>query len=407
MAGPSFAPVAGAIREAWDELRVHRLRVLLSLLGVALAVASLTAVVAIGEIQSQVVKEQTDRWGGREATIAINAGSTGVEPIDWNEWDAHVGRVFERYGFSHTTRSGQAQVPVQLANGVTPVTARLVDTAFGSIHRVVLSEGRWFVDEDAELLAPPVVISRAMWEGLGSPSLSTHPTITLGGPWEGTYQVIGVTPREGEWDTELRVDMLFDSYRDRVERLSPDVYIVYEVWVTAAEADKIGPLLGQDLRAGVREGIDVMVNRSDYAAQSFGDTSAIFTLITSAIAGIVLLLGGLSLVNIQLVAMHQRIREIGVRRSFGATGGRIFFSVLLESVVATVVAGIAGIIIVVVLTRQKFVVDWLAPGLTDVPLFPFNAALIGLVAAAGVGAIAGLIPAIVAVRVKPIDAIRF
>ena len=132
-----------------------------------------------------------------------------------------------------------------------------------------------------------------------------------------------------------------------------------------------------------------------------------FTLITGAIAGIVLLLGALGLVNIQLVAMRQRIREIGIRRSFGATGGRVFFAVLLESVVATFVAGIIGIVLVVVLMQQGFIVQWLAPGISDVPPFPFSAAAVGLIAAVAVGAVAGLIPAIVAVRIRPIDAIRY
>lgn len=407
MAAPSFAPVAGAVREAWDELRVHKLRVLLSLIGVAVAVASLTAVVAIGELQRQYISEQNDRWGGREATIAINITPTGTEPVDWDSWNAHVERVFDRYGFSHTTRSGQAQVPVQFPDGVSPVQARLVDPAFGTIHRVVLDQGRWFVPSDADLLAPPVVISGPLWQQLGMPALSTNPVITLGGPWAGTYRLIGVTPKAGEWDQEMRVDMLFDAFRDRVEAMPDDVMVSTEVWVSPADADTIGPLLGQDLRAGLSEGYEVTVNRSDFAAQMQGDPMLIFTLITGAIAGIVLLLGGLSLVNIQLVAMRQRIREIGVRRSFGATGGRIFFSVMLESVVATVVAGVVGIIAIVVLMQQKFVVNALAPGLSDVPPFPFSAAMTGLIAAAAVGAIAGLIPAMVAVRVKPIDAIRF
>ena len=78
-------------------------------------------------------------------------------------------------------------------------------------------------------------------------------------------------------------------------------------------------------------------------------------IITSAISSIVLLLGGLSLVNIQLVAMRQRIREIGVRRSFGASGGRIFASVMMESVVATAVAGVLGIALAVAVVRLSLI----------------------------------------------------
>ena len=110
--------------------------------------------------------------------------------------------------------------------------------------------------------------------------------------------------------------------------------------------------------------------------------------------------------NIQLVAMRQRIREIGVRRSFGATGGRIFTSVLLESVVATAVAGIVGIMLAIAIMRAPFVLQ-MFQGLQDVPPFPLRAAVIGLVAAVAIGALAGFIPAVVAVRAKVIDALRF
>ena len=287
------------------------------------------------------------------------------------------------------------------------VQSRLVDPAFGTIHRVAMDAGRWFVPGDAELLAPAIVISYPLWERIGSPSLITHPTLRIGGAWDGTYQVIGVTPKQGEWDEELRIDMLFDDYAAPLDELPAQLSMQHEVWMTTAQATEIGPHLAQDLRAGLADGFEVNVQRTDFGAQMSGDPMLIFTLITGAIAGIVLLLGGLSLVNIQLVAMRQRIREIGVRRSFGATGGRIFFAVMLESVVATLVAGVVGIIIVVVVMQQEWVVRGLAPGISDVPPFPFSAALTGLIAAVAVGAIAGLIPALVAVRIKPIDAIRF
>lgn len=132
-----------------------------------------------------------------------------------------------------------------------------------------------------------------------------------------------------------------------------------------------------------------------------------FELITGGIAALILALGALSLINIQLVAMRQRVREIGVRRAFGATSGRVFVSVLLESLVATTVAGIIGIAIVVAVLRSDWVVPAMFQGMQDVPPFPMRAAVTGLVASVIVGAVAGFIPAMVALRVKVIDAIRF
>jgi putative ABC transport system permease protein len=168
----------------------------------------------------------------------------------------------------------------------------------------------------------------------------------------------------------------------------------------------LGPALAADLRAG-QDDIEINVNRTDWASRPDAQSSmAVFEAVTGGIAGLVLLLGGLGLVNIQLVAMRQRIREIGVRRSFGATQGRIFTSVLLESVVATAVAGVIGIAIAVAVLRAPFVMDMFS-GLQDIPPFPVRAAVTGLVAAVAIGALAGFIPALMAVRSNVIDALRF
>lgn len=215
-------------------------------------------------------------------------------------------------------------------------------------------------------------------------------------------------PRQGTGDEELRVDLLYDAYRSRVDALPERAWPQYEVWVGADQADEIGPVLAMDLRAGLPEGQTVSVSRSDWAAQPGAlDVQATFEMITGGIAALILALGALSLINIQLVAMRQRVREIGVRRAFGATSGRVFFSVFLESLVATTVAGVVGIAIVVAILRSDWVVTSLFYGIQDVPPFPMRAALVGLVASVIVGAVSGFIPALFALRVKVIDAIRF
>jgi len=180
-----------------------------------------------------------------------------------------------------------------------------------------------------------------------------------------------------------------------------------EVWVGADAVNEVGPELTAQLRAAAGTGVDVTVSRADWGSRPETQQSAqMFELITSLVAGLVLLLGGLGLVNIQLVAMRQRIREIGVRRSFGATGARIFTAVLLENVVATAVAGVIGIALAIIVMRGLFTFEVLTP-LQDSPPFPVRAAVIALAASVGIGAIAGFLPALTAVRAKVIDALRF
>src|SRR5699024_637546 len=99
---------------------------------------------------------------------------------------------------------------------------------------------------------------------------------------------------------------------------------------------------------------------------------------------------------------------IGIRRAMGASVHRVFISVFMESVVATTVAGVIGVILSIFTIKFLPIEDMfsmpLPPG--DVA-YPFTAALIGVLIAAGVGALAGIIPASIAVKVTPIDAIRF
>ncbi|MGX1701321.1 ABC transporter permease [Microbacterium sp. NPDC055357] len=399
--------VIGALADAWSELRHHKLRVLLSLIGIAVSVGAITAVVAFGEYQRQFAAEQSDRSGGRVATINVSANTSDGSPMDWAAFGDRVERVSERFDFSHASRIVDGlMLDVQTPDQVRAVMARLVDPAHPVIHRTPLLEGRWFRDADAELLAPPVVMTEALWESFGRPDLGSGFTLDVQGEAGGSYAVIGVTPRQYAGDEEKSVTLLYDAYAARVDALPPDVYAQWEFWVGEDIVADLGPVLAMDLRAGL-ENTDVSVSRSDWGSRpDMAASTVVFELVTGSIAALVLLLGGLGLVNIQLVAMRQRIREIGVRRSFGATAGRIFTSVMLESVVATAVAGVVGIAIAIVVLRAPFVLD-MFPGMQDIPPFPLRAALTGLIAAVAIGALAGFIPALVAVRAKVIDALRF
>ncbi len=400
--------LVGALGEAWSELRHHKLRVLLSLIGIAVSVGALTAVVALSEYQQQQMEEQSDQSGGRPATVSISVSRTDGAPMDWDAFDAHVAQVSERYSFDYLTRIvDPVPLQVQTPEQVRPVNARLVDPAYPVIHRTPLLEGRWFQEADAKLLAPPVVISEALWDVYGRPDLGAGFALRTTGDTAGAYPVIGVTPRQYNGDEEKRITMMFDSYAARLDALPADVMVMYEVWVPEDGVAELGPVLAADLRAGLDDSTEVSVTRTDWASRPDAQSSmAVFELVTGGIAALVLLLGGLGLVNIQLVAMRQRIREIGVRRRFGATQGRIFTSVLLESVVATAVAGVVGIAIAVAVLKAPFVMDMFS-AMQDIPPFPVRAAVTGLVAAVAIGALAGFIPALMAVRSNVIDALRF
>lgn len=404
-----MSALIGSLSEAWAELRHHKLRVLLSLIGIAVSVAAIATVFALGDYMRQSNTEQSDRYGGRAATVSIGA-SVATGALDVRAFDASVREAADRFGLAHVSRRIEQlseSAMVQTSDYVRPVITKLADPDYALIHRTSLFAGRWFTAADAQWLAPPVVISQPLWQALGGPSLATSPTLQLTGSLGGTYRIVGVTPNEGQWDTQKIITLMTDTYLARAEAIGANDYITWEVWVDEGEVQAIGPELAAQLRASAGSDVTVNVSRTDWASRPETEQSAqMFELITGIIAGLVLLLGGLGLVNIQLVAMRQRIREIGVRRSFGATGGRIFTTVLLENVVATAVAGVVGIILAIITMRLLFDFGVL-PSLQEVPAFPLRAALVALGAAVGIGAVAGFLPALAAVRAKVIDALRF
>lgn len=426
----ALSSLVGSLVEAWQEVRVHRTRVLLSLIGVAVAVCSLTTVVALGAIVQQANQEMSERSSGRPASLSVSAFGTDGE-IDPARMDTAWAEVVKRYGISYATRAQQTTQLVPFASGTVQVGTRAVDQPYGEMHRVRMLEGEWFTAADAEQLAPRLIVNEVFWDRMGRPALSTHPVVALGGqavpgaasgiaPGGTRAVVVGVTP-SSTWETEPSMFMLAaqaQAVQDAAIGRSGTAAAAdspyggapqsqYEMWVPPELAEQLTTLVTRDLTAALGDGAQVNVNRQDWAA--WGDDPFLVTkMVVIGIAVLVLMLGALGLVNIALVTVKQRVREIGIRRSFGATASRVFFAVMMESVVATVVAGAAGVMASILIVQSPWLRELIGQGMvSDFPPFPVDAALTGLAAATAVGALAGLLPALVAVRVKVIDAIRY
>ncbi|RFA22125.1 cell division protein FtsX [Subtercola boreus] len=399
----------GSVVEAWAELRIHRTRVLLSLVGVAVAVCALTSVIALGNIAQQATVETSERSSGRPATLYVSAYTADGSPPPATAMDTTWNEALVRYGVQYASRVTQQQLSIQFIDGVSVVNATLVDPPYGVMHRVEVQRGAWFAADDATRLAPALIVNDIFYARLGSPDLGTHPTVSLVGAKPVTAVIVGVTAAL-PYEVDPSMMMLNDSYAKLADQLVQDAasqpYSSYEMWVPPSISGELTTRLQSDFSASLGDGATAQVNRQDYAA--YGDDPFLpIKLMISGVAVLVLVLGALGLVNISLVTVRQRIQEIGIRRSFGATASRVFFAVMMESVVATVAAGVAGVMLSILILKSPWVEDFIAQGVTDVPPFPLEAAVLGLAAATVVGAIAGLLPALVAVRVKVIDAIRY
>ncbi|MGO4784575.1 ABC transporter permease [Cryobacterium sp. W22_MBD10_FK3] len=401
--------VVGSFVEAWQELRIHKTRVMLSLIGVAVAVCAITTVVGLGAVAQQAMLEQSEQQSGRSATLSLYVATNDGMPVDDDVMAELWTTELERYGIDYASRVVYSSQNVQFTDGVVPVRVTGVDQAYGTMHRFKLSEGSWFAPGDEQRLAPAVLVNQVFYDRLGRPDLASHPTTTLVGDRPTTAVITGVYP-VSSWDTEPAMFLLTDT----VLALTPADQVAagaimpnYELWVPVGASEDLTAALQRDIQGALGAGTQVQVSRQDFAAFN-EDPFASIKLLVGGVAALVLLLGALGLVNIALVTLKQRIREIGVRRSFGATAGRVFFSVMMESIVATLVAGVVGVIGAVLIVTNPMLQEFIGQGMvTDFPPFPVEAAILGLVCATVVGALAGLLPALVAVRVKVIDAIRY
>jgi putative ABC transport system permease protein len=408
----AFTGAVSTVVEALEELRIHRGRVLLSLIGVAIAVCALTTVVGAGAIAEQANREVSERQSGRPATVSMNIGSKSGANVDVATLDAAWAETMERYGIEFHTRNTWGSLTAQFVDGAATFQVQAVDLPYGEIHRLRLIEGAWFDERDANRLAPALIVNEAFWQRLGRPPLAGHPTVDLLAGSTTTGVITGVTPSQGMWDTEPTAFVLNDAYAALAPTGSTDPNMMqptptYEMWIPDEQADGLTEAVKRDLSAALGDDGFADGWRSDYGAWP-EDPFLILKLLIAGVAVVILLLGALGLLNIALVTVGTRIREIGIRRSFGATRGRVFFSVLMESVVGTFVAGLVGVAVSIALVRSPLMTMLLGViELQDMPGFPIEAAVIGIAAATAVGALAGLLPALAAVRVKVIDAIRF
>jgi putative ABC transport system permease protein len=400
--------LVGAVVEAWDELRIHRLRVLLALVGVAVAVTAITGVTAAVGMLQQAFAEQSDRANGRQVTLSVNAWSMTSMPTDaQNEAldEAYV-QALARYDLTWSTRDLSLGTAVRFPGGTRDVQLRALDIPAGVLQRITLDEGRWFTGSDLDAYAPTLVVNRAFLDAAGVASVTEHPTVLLGREDPVRATVVGVVHED--WvNTEPTATVLYDQAErwgltgdSAYGPVSPTLL----VWVPPDLVDDLTDRLRRDVAAAVP---GMQVDVYDNRIQGGFDIDGAARWVGIGVGGFALLLGGLGLVNISLVTVRYRIREIGIRRSFGATSGRIFFGVLMESVVATVVAGAVGVTLAVAVLKAVPVDRVFGGQIQEMPPFPVSAALVGMAAATGVGALAGLIPATVAVRVKVIDAIRY
>ncbi|MFA4840563.1 MAG: ABC transporter permease [Agrococcus sp.] len=399
--------VVAAIQDAWTELRIHRGRVLMSLIGVTVAIAALTASVAVGELARSTLLVSMESNRGRPATLTLWIGPAAAEAPSAADHVAALDAIdaaVERYGVEYA--SARTNAHLALAQGM-GVQVEGVEPDFAVMRHLGVAEGRFLVESDRARLAPAIVVNRGALDALGGGGMDVHRTVEIGGT---TAVVVGVVDRGlgDEWPQVWMLPRDVVRVADAAGTAGTISGMQLEAWVPEEMAEDGLRMLAQDIRSAL-PGSTVDGNRQDWQAFEGYDPLLPLQLTLVGTAVVILLLGALGLITVAVVSIRQRVREFGIRRAFGASRGRIFTAVMLESVVGTVVAGAIGIALCIFVYRLPVVQQTLTQGIggVELPGFPMSAAITGLLVSAAVGALAGSIPATIAVRSKVIEAIRF
>ena len=428
----AVSQLLGALIEAWGEVKVQKARVVLSLVGVVAAVAAMTIVIALGDLLLQSSRELAELYEGRSVTLRLTPESssnaaegptadgaqTAKRPDEKDTIGEAMGTLAERTDIHYWSRfssgggdivetqqarsSGQFRgYPLtNIADMVDGVTFQGVDPSYEVIFRTRMLAGRWVVSSDADQRLVPVVISETLWNQLGRAPIDQVPIVLHTS--DGTaMRVVGVTKSKSSYDMPT-VFAHYDAARVSFPQMSAPSMIA---WVGTENADLARENLPRALASILGEGWKVSVSggeHEDIGEEQLGTISNVIMVI----GGIIVFLGALGLLNVAIVTVRQRVREIGIRRAVGASAARVFFAVFMESVVATFVAGVIGVGIAVVVVRF-LPLEALGVTLSDTPAFPAGAAIAGVAISTSIGALCGIIPALAAVRIKPIDAIRY
>lgn len=462
--------LVGALVEAWGEVRVQKARVVLSLVGVVAAVAAMSTVIALGDLIVQSNTEMMESWSGRSVTLTLmpqkvqtdqdgsgvevfnsSGGGTAVSTVTgdgqadgeadgegtagdtgWTSEStgiaedpvgAAMGTVADRFSIPYWSRGEYGNLQLAEMNEVMnrgtfhgmPVAppeygfqdpqVQAVDPAYATIFRLETEQGRWLRSGDVNQRVTPVVINAALWEYFGSPDIRDPLVLSATGTGTQQLRVVGVLRSTGAWESPV-LYLPYDSWQimkptDDQGMGSASMY----VWAGEDQADEARTTLPAALSAVLGEGwqVDAMGGEDFDSGQ---ETLGTIRTVIMAIGAIVILLGALGLLNVAIVTVRQRIREIGIRRAMGASATRVFFAVFLESVVATFVAGVIGVGLAIVILRL-IPLEGMGIYLQERPPFPTSAAVAGVGIATAVGALCGIIPALAAIRVRPIDAIRY
>jgi len=276
---------------------------------------------------------------------------------------------------------------------------------YADIYNVRLKEGRYFTDADNIYRSDVIVIGWDIDDTFFKNENALGKTIMVDGI---DYTVIGVMEkRKGQFFKDQSADRVatvpFNSYRKH-HPMNDEISIGAKPYSgqKAAAEDQIRDLLRRRRRVPFDKPDNFGVSSAEQIATQFHQITAVIAILTIVISSIGLLVGGVGVMNIMLMSVTERTREIGIRKAIGARKRDVIGQFLIEAVTLTAVGGVIGVIV-----GGLFSVVINAVQHTFTASVPIWAVVVGVVTSMAVGLFFGIYPAVLAARLDPVEALRY
>jgi putative ABC transport system permease protein len=400
------------VRVAFRALVRNKMRAALTMLGIIIGVAAVIAMVSIGQGASASVQAQIESIGTNLLFVSAGAqnvggvrsgtGDTGTNTLTVDDLDA-IKREVPSVSMVTPNVNARSQLVAGNMNWNTSVTG--VSEQYPEIRKWPVASGSFFTDADVRTAARVIVIGQTLADNLYQGADPIGQDIRV---MNLPFRIVGVMARKGQ-DPQGRDqdDVAFAPYttvqkkilgRDRVQIAFVSA-ISQDATYTAQE--QITELLRQRHKLTANEPNDFTVRNMTDVAEAANETSKTMTILLACIAGVSLLVGGIGIMNIMLVSVTERTREIGIRMAIGARSSAVRSQFLIESIVLSLTGGMIGIILGITLSLA-------IPAFLGWPTLVSMMAIIGSVLfSAAVGIFFGYYPARKAAALDPIEALRY
>lgn len=382
-----------AVKMALSSILSTKLRSFLTMLGIIIGVLSVTLLVSIVQSTTSSVNDTLSELGGNVISATITSRrSSGIKSSDLETLknNPSIQSVSPTVTGSGTAKAGSNSSDVSI-KGITP--------EYLEIEGTKIMDGRQILAVDNENRLQVCLIGAGTAKDLFGSTDCVGETIRVKGK---NFKIIGVLKEDGESQmnsNDTTVYIPFTTAQRLLKQTAIQSFTVSasgENTLTLAENAVNQFLLN---KTGDEESYTI-VNQAEIA-ESVSDISSSLSLMLGGIAGISLLVGGIGIMNIMLVSVTERTREIGIRKAIGAKKQDILAQFMTEAVVLSFMGGLIGIVLsFLLLAAGNLFVD------TSLSISP-GICIISLVFSAAVGIIFGLYPANKAANLKPVEALHY